>query len=365
MEKISASVKRNDYNYQIYLGSGILNDAAKHIQKNHPDKKLVIITDDSVGKICGNKIKDSFSELEPYVISLPAGEKTKSRETKNKVEDILLGKNYGRDTLIVAIGGGVIGDLSGYIASTYNRGIPIIHIPTTLLAMVDSSIGGKTGVNTRHGKNIIGSIWQPDAVFADMDFLKTLPKEEFLNGMAEIIKMSIILDKGLFSYIGDNVDKILDKNKDELQHIISRSIELKKDVIEKDEAEAGLRQKLNFGHTVGHALENHYDYKKKHGLCVSLGMAAESKISVLSGLLQEEEQSRIISLLEAFGLPTKIENKVENSKIVSLMKIDKKSRVQKPHFVMINGIGQVKSENGKYSFEVSEEIIINSIEKSK
>lgn len=148
-------------------------------------------------------------------------------------------------------------------------------------------------------------------------------------------------------------------------HLIKKSIELKKDVIEKDESESGLRQKLNFGHTVGHALENYYDYKKKHGFCVSLGIVAESNISVISGSLQEEDQSRIISLLEKLGLPTKIENKVEISKLISLMKVDKKSKFQKPHFVMIDEIGNVKSEGEKYSFGISEAIIIKAIEDSK
>jgi 3-dehydroquinate synthase len=362
MEKITVKIECKE-EYPILIGNSISSLIAGAIKKNHKNKKIVVITDDNVKNICKTSI---LKALKPdCLISIPAGEQSKTRKTKEKIEDELLKKKYSRDTLIIALGGGVIGDLAGFVASTYNRGISLIHIPTTLLAMVDSSIGGKTGIDTKHGKNLIGTIYQPDAVFADLELLNSLPKEEFLNGLAEIVKIAIISDKALFSFIEKNNKKILGKEKNALLHIIKKSIELKKDVVEKDEKESGLRQILNFGHTIGHALEADSNYKGKHGHYVSIGMAVESKIAVETKNLKQNENKKIISLLKKLNLPTQVDDNININKIIEIMKSDKKTRDQKPRFIILKEIGKVKTENDYFSFEVDENIIKKSIEASK
>ncbi len=364
MEQIKVEIKSKDKEYKVLVGSSILPELLSFIQNKHPDKKTVVITEDNVKKLYGNRIMDILKPLNPHMISVREGEESKSRKVKEKIEDELLEKRYGRDTVIVAFGGGVVGDLAGYIASTYNRGIPVIQVPTTLLAMVDSSVGGKTGINTKHGKNLIGATYQPDAVFADLDFLNELPKSELSNGLSEIVKIAITSDNKLFSFIEKNHKKILAKEKDTLISIIKRSVELKRDVVEKDEKEEGLRQIVNFGHTIGHALETHHSYKVPHGYCVSIGIRVESKIAELSGNLKSDEGKRIKALLNLLGLPTKIQD-IKTDSLIELMKSDKKVRKGKIRFVIIRGIGQIKKEHNDFSFEIDKKTIINSIDLCK
>lgn len=364
MEKINVKIKEKSKQYTIIIGSSITDLIKKFIAEEHKDKRVVIITDDQIKEIC-KPVLSSLKLINPCLISVPAGEQSKTRETKQEIEDKMLEKRYSRDTLIIAFGGGVIGDLAGFVASTYCRGIPYIQVPTTLLAMVDSSIGGKTAVDTKYGKNLIGTFSQPDAVFADLEFLNSLPKEEFLNGLAESVKIAITSDKELFSFIESNFKKILEKEKDALSRIIKRSIELKKDIVEKDEKESGLRQTLNLGHTFGHAYETYSNFKVKHGLCVSLGIAVETKIAVLDNALKISERERIISLLKALGLPAEIEKDTGTNEIIKLMEVDKKTKNHKPMFVILNKIGKIKTENSNFSFEVDENLVKKAIEASK
>lgn len=359
MEKIDIKIRQKAINYPIFIGCSTINLLKNFLIKQHRDKKVVVITDDNIKKLCEDNLISILKEFNPYLITIQPGESSKSREIKEKVEDMLLKKKYGRGTVIIAFGGGVTGDLVGFTASTYNRGVPLIHVPTTLLAMVDSSIGGKNSINTKHGKNLIGTIYQPTAVFIDINFLDSLPNEEFLNGMAEIIKIAITSDKELFNFIKKNHKKILEKDEKALLYIIKKSIELKKDIIEKDEKEAGLRQILNFGHTVGHALEAYYSYKIKHGYCVSQGIVLETKISNLTGNLNKKEEGEIVSLLKKIGLPNNNNNykNIDFDKLIDFMKLDKKARNQKPRFVILKRIGKIKSDKNNFSFEIDEEII--------
>jgi len=349
MEKIIVEVKNENLRYPIILGAAILPKIADFIKEKHKNKRIAVITDDNMKSAYEGKIMGALKSLNPYILSVPPGEDSKSRKTKQEIEDILLEKKYGRDTLLIAFGGGIIGDLAGFVASTFNRGVPLLHIPTTLLAMVDSSIGGKTGINTKHGKNLIGTIYQPEAVFTDLNFLETLPDNEFLNGLAEIIKMAAALDKQLFSYIEKNHKKILSRDKDVLHHLIRRSIELKKDIVEKDPHESGPRQVFNFGHTIGHAVEADSGFSVKHGFCISIGMAVESRISVLSENLKADEEKRIINLLKSVGLPTKISKGAKTENLVRFMLSDKKTRSQKPRFVILSEIGSIKCQ--KFSIQ--------------
>ena len=362
MEKIAVKIKEREKSYEVLVGSSISASIAELVKKRHKNRKIAVVTDDNLKKLCQKTILNALKPLNPLLISIPAGESSKSREMKEKIEDKLLEKKYGRDTVIIAFGGGVIGDLAGFAASTFDRGVPLIHVPTTLLAMVDSSIGGKTAINTKHGKNLIGTTYQPDAVFADLDFLESLPQGEFINGMAEIIKIAATSDKALFEFIEKNNKKILERNREALIKIIKRAIELKKDVVEKDEKESGLRQILNLGHTFGHALENYHKYKKKHGHCISIGLAIESKIANLIGKLSNNESKRIEALLNKFNLPTTVEKNIGIDKIVEIMKMDKKARNRRPRFVILEKIGKIKSEKNNFSFEVHENIVRKAVE---
>lgn len=365
MEIISAKIKAKDKEYKIFVGSSILGKIADFIKQNHAGKKVAVIIGENTHKLHKERIMGAIGALNPLFMTIPSGESSKSREMKEKIEDKLLDNKFGRDSLLIAIGGGVIGDLAGFAASTFNRGIPIIHVPTTLLAMVDSSIGGKTAVNARHGKNLIGTTYQPAAVFADMDFLETLSYEEFKNGLAEVIKMAIIKDRNLFESLEKNHKKILARDKTILQDIIKKNVELKLEVVQEDAEEKGLRQILNFGHTFGHALEAYCKYKIKHGYAVSQGMLVESKISAAANNLSENEEERIRNLIKLFGFPLAVNLDVETSKIIELMESDKKSRSSKPRFVLIDKIGKVKSKDGNFSFEVDSDLIEQVIEECK
>jgi 3-dehydroquinate synthase len=364
MDKISISVKNSEKQYEIMIGKSIPYKLASYLEKNHSSKKVAIITDDNLKPICNQKIADKLKGISSVIISIPPGEKSKSREMKAHIEDQLLGKKFGRDSVIVAVGGGVVGDISGFVASTYNRGIPLIHVPTTLLAMVDSSIGGKTSVNTEHGKNLIGSFYHPEAVFIDLDFLETIPKEELVNGLAESIKMAVSMDSSFFNFIENNVQKILKKDSETLTFLIKKSIELKKNVIEQDEKEQGQRQVLNFGHTFGHAYEKYFQYTKKHGYCIGLGQLIESRISNLIGSLPIEDVQRLSNLLVTFGLPINLDKSIDIEKLIELMSMDKKSLGNVPQFVILKGIGMLKNGNG-FSEEIDKEIIRKAIELSR
>jgi len=364
MDSINTRIKMKDKEYPIFVGSSLLNELTDFIKENHNGKKAAVVIGENANKFHGKKIQAALKELNPLFIPVPSGESSKSREMKEKIEDKLLDNKFGRDSLIIAVGGGVIGDLAGFAASTFNRGIPIIHVPTTLLAMVDSSIGGKTGINTKHGKNLIGTAHQPNAVFADMDFLETLSDEEFTNGLAEVIKMSIIKDKNLFDSLEKNHNKILSRDNDALRQIIKRNIELKKEIVEQDPFEMNLRQILNFGHTFGHALEAYSNYRIRHGFGVAQGMIVETKISVIANDLKKTEEERIINMLKSFGFPISTDKNIETSKILELMKSDKKSRGNKPRFVMIDEIGKAKSKENNFSFEVKADVISKAIKES-
>lgn len=359
MDRINVRIEEHEKNYDIIIVSSILDNLKSYLRKKHDHKKVVIITDDNIKKLYQDEIKKIQCCL---VISVKPGEDSKTRKIKQDIEDKILEKNLGRDTVIIAFGGGVIGDLSGFIASTYNRGVTFIQVPTSLLAMVDSSVGGKTGINTRHGKNLLGTIYQPDAVFTGINFLKTLSEEEFCNGISEIVKMSLILDKDLFNFIKDNHEKILSKDEKTLIHIIKRSIQLKKYVVERDEKEKGLRQILNFGHTIAHAIEAESKFKIKHGLAVSLGMIVESKISFIERNLSEKELDEIINLIRRLKLPYRLDRKVDKDKLLSLMKNDKKSVSSIPRFIILDNIGKVKSKDSVFSYKIEKETIKKAID---
>ncbi len=329
MKKINVNLQ--DSSYPIFLGKDIISqNVISEFCKNSANR-FVLIYDKNL-KETSEKIIKEFDDknLDITAFEFVALENKKTRKTKEELEDRLLDRNFKKDTLIMSLGGGITSDLSGFLASTYLRGIPFIMIPTTLLAMVDTSIGGKCAVNTRHGKNLIGSICQPKAVFIDYLFLKTLSAKEHLNGRAEIIKHALIADEKLLNEIDClSTEKLIEKN-----------ILIKKEIVEKDISDKNIRKSLNFAHTIAHAVEKASDFKVSHGKAVLIGTVLESFLSYKMNLLKKEEFFRILSFFKKQKMLFDV--KLDKYLILQAIKYDKKSINNTALFVLLKKIGQVK-----------------------
>jgi len=344
-KKMKTTVKVNlkrfiDDSYDVVIGTS-LKQAAKDIASLKLGSKYFLITDTHVARLYGRKFVQSFSGKAQLLI-VPAGEQSKNRKTKEQLEDQLLAHKAGRDSVIIAHGGGVIGDLAGFVAATLHRGVPYIQIPTTLLAQVDSSIGGKVAVDHPLGKNLIGAFYQPKKVYIDVSTLKTLLEKEFINGMAEVIKYGAILDKNLFEYLEKNYSAILKRKEQTLFHIIKRCCELKRDVVQNDEKETGLRRILNFGHTIGHAVETLSHYRMSHGNAIAIGMIAEAKISVSLGILSKLDFTRLANLLLQYKLPITLPRTSNVVEVFNATLQDKKLRDGVVQYTLLERIGKAK-----------------------
>lgn len=340
MRKVRVRLGSNSY--EIQIGSELLAQTGQRLKEMGFSDKLVIITDPTVKNLYGNTLKQSLiSEgFKVAILLVPEGEEQKSLETAGRLYYELTDIYAERTTPILALGGGVIGDLTGFVAATYMRGVPLIQIPTTLLAQGDSSIGGKVAVNHGQLKNKIGAFYHPRLTIIDISTLKTLSPRELSDGLAEIIKHGVILDGEFFSYLEENLDKIKSLDDQVLERVVSRSAEIKAGVVEKDELDLGLRNILNYGHTVGHAIESVSELKVWHGEAVAIGMIAEARISNKLGRLDQKEVSRLKSLITRASLPTEIPD-LEVEKIIQAMKHDKKILQGKLRFALPKSIGNV------------------------
>jgi len=360
MSTLRVNLKQNvDNSYDIKIGQDLFGDFVSGLKKKPIAYSYVIVTDSNVRKLYGEELKsliDGISE-KTLMLDFPAGEKQKTRDIKSQIEDSMLEAGFGRDSAIIALGGGVVGDLAGYVAATYTRGIPYIQVPTTLVACVDSSIGGKTAVDTHHGKNLIGSFYQPEAVIIDINTLTTLGPGEIREGLAEVIKYGIIADYELFELIEKRSDDIFKYDIDLLSLIVEKCCRIKGDVVENDERESNLRKILNFGHTIGHAVENHSNYTLTHGNSISIGMVLEGRIAVNLGIWSEDDLERIKSVFIAAGLPVEIPFDIDPEKLISSMKIDKKSRGGVIEMSLPEAIGKICRIDGKYALKIDDEII--------
>jgi 3-dehydroquinate synthase len=333
----------------VIVGANLLDDIGTIVGKIISPSRCAIISDTNVAPIFSERIQKSLtnSGFDPLLIEIPAGEQSKSFEQVAKICDQMIAAGLDRQSFVVGLGGGVIGDISGFVAAIFHRGIPHVQIPTTLLAMVDSSIGGKTGVNTHAGKNLIGAVHQPTLVIDDVDVLKSLPPREFNQGFAEIIKHAIIADAGMFEELKEfsasdppsfgygATDAVA------LQRLIKRNIEIKAKIVAKDEHDrAGERALLNFGHTIGHGIEQAGDFRQfLHGEAISLGMVAACSISTKRAGLTNSERSAIVDLLSKFNLPTRLPEKFPRPKILEALKFDKKFEGGEIRFVITPKIG--------------------------
>ena len=340
MRKVKVELGKNSY--EIYVGSGLLTQTGRWLREIGFSDKLVIITDPTANRLYGEALNQSLTKegFSAITLLVPEGEAQKSLETAGRLYHELTDSYAERTTPILALGGGVIGDLTGFVAATYLRGVPLIQIPTTLLAQVDSSIGGKVAVDHGQLKNKIGAFYQPRLVIADIDTLRTLPAEELASGLAEVIKSAAIRDKDFFFFLERNIDKIKSLDESVLEEIVFQSVKIKAEVVEKDERDLGLRSILNYGHTIGHAIESVSDFKVEHGRAIAIGMLAAARISNKMDILDKNDLTRLKSVIEKAGLPTEMPNlKVEE--IIQAMKHDKKVLRDKIRFVLLKSIGNV------------------------
>ena len=344
-------VNLQDRSYPITIGSALLSDGLNSdtwIQ----GKDCLIVTNETVAPLYLDVMKSNIDDKTIEVITIKDGEHYKTIDTWSKIIDKLTAMRANRDTTIIALGGGVLGDIAGFAAATFMRGLPFIQVPTTLLAQVDSSVGGKTGVNHKDGKNLIGSFYQPRMVISDIDVLSTLPDREYKCGLAEIIKYGAIYDVDFFAWLESNMSELLNRVPKKLIYAISRSCQIKANIVGEDEFEIGKRAILNFGHTFGHALENIMGYGELlHGEAVAIGMIIASKLSPINSL----ERNRLISLIKSANLPHKIELNDENQ-MLDVMRTDKKVKNKKLRFVLLRSLGEAFVEE-----DLSEKEILDAI----
>jgi 3-dehydroquinate synthase len=324
--------------YLITIGSGLLGDRA-HLDALIPGRDLLVVTNTIVGRLYLSTLRAALGGRNLSECILPDGEQHKTLKTAGRVLDELVGKKLNRDGIVLALGGGVVGDIAGFAAACYQRGIGYVQLPTTLLAQVDSSVGGKTGVNHSGGKNLIGAFHQPLAVVADTDTLSTLPDRELSAGLAEVIKYGCIADPQFLDWLDSNLEKLLERDVEALTYAISRSCEIKASIVGEDEREQGRRAILNFGHTFGHAIEAATDYERYlHGEAVALGMLMAADLSRELGLIDAAAQERVDRLVRRAGLPTEAP-KVGAGRALELMQMDKKVLSGKVRLVLLERLG--------------------------
>jgi 3-dehydroquinate synthase len=344
------SVELGSRSYEICIGEGILSDVPPLL--GNDSSRFLVVTDDIVCGLHGQTVLDALlkSGAEGTMVSVAAGEQSKSLDTLSTLYDELIKLSANRRTTIVAVGGGVVGDLAGFLAATYARGLPFVQVPTTLLAMVDSSVGGKTGINHAKGKNLIGAFHQPQGVLVDTATLSTLPDREYRSGLAEVIKYGVIMDEEFFIWLEDNIAGMINRDADVLAHIVARCCELKADVVRDDEFETtGLRAILNYGHTFAHAFEALAGYGALlHGEAVSIGMICASRLAVRLGRIPAEATDRQMALLKAVDLPVDVRDEQLNRQpdIVNCMLLDKKTVDGQLRFILPDRIGHVETVEG-------------------
>ncbi len=338
-------VNLNERSYPIYITTDFSNIGYCFEECSiNTERKLVVISDKNVDNYYGDalvkNIRNAGYNIEKCIIA--PGENSKNILTAKYIYSHLIELKLDRKAVLIALGGGVVGDITGFAASTYLRGIDFIQIPTTLLSQVDSSVGGKTGIDFNGIKNVIGTFYQPKLVFINVKTLKTLPISELKSGMAEVIKHSIIKDKELFYFLKNNLDNIYTCNEDVLKHVVKTNCMIKSSIVEKDEKEeSGIRAVLNFGHTIGHALESASEYKLSHGECVSIGIIGAFKIAGYMGMVTNEETTDVINLLEKAGLPTEVKG-IDPKKVYEKIFYDKKVNNGRILFILPREIGKVE-----------------------
>lgn len=348
-----------DDSYEIEIGFELEEKLLEDIQAGLVGKikKFAVVTDSIVQDLYAQRILDMLTNAgyKANMFVFPEGEKSKTRKTKEDVEDAMLEMDYRRDCCVIAVGGGVVTDLAGFVAGTFGRGVPFINYATTLLAAADASVGGKTAVDTPLATNLIGLFNQPKKVYIDIATWKTLPARQISSGMAETIKHACLGNRELFAYLEENMDKVLNNDPEACEYIAQENCRVKYQVVMKDERESGLREILNLGHTVGRAIETVSEYQLLHGEAVAIGLVAQAELAVRLGYVTEQEKSKIVALLQKANLPVSIPDYIDRDALVKKLYTDKKVRDGKLRFVVQKGIGDVvEFEPGVFATPVEE-----------
>jgi 3-dehydroquinate synthase len=338
-------VSLGERSYKILVGGGLLDRLGRECARLGPGRRCAVITDSNVGPLHGARAMESLraAGFDPVLVTIPAGERSKRWQVVARCHDELAKARLERRSFVVALGGGVVGDLAGFVAATYLRGVAFVQVPTTLLAQVDSSVGGKVGINLKAGKNLVGAFHQPRLVLCDLDVLGTLPAREFQSGIAEVIKYGVIADAAMFRRLERGMPRLLARDAAELAWVVARSCAVKAWVVGQDETESGLRAILNFGHTVGHALEAISAYGKwLHGEAISVGQVVASQLSVATQGMPQADADRVRALLQRAGLPVETRlAKAQATRLAAAMQLDKKVVGGEVRFVLARRIGEV------------------------
>lgn len=332
-------VRLHERAYPIFVGAGARGQLMLLVGKLPGVRQIALICDERVAGLHLDKIRAGL-EWPLSVLRVPPGEESKTLAQAGRLYDELARIRFGRKDLVVTFGGGVTGDLGGFVAATWVRGVRFIQVPTTLEAAIDASIGGKTGVNHAAGKNLIGAFHQPAAVLIDTEFLETLPQRDYIAGLGESVKHAIIRDPDLLGWHEEHAREIVERKPDVLELLIARNCEIKADVVARDEREDDLRMILNYGHTIGHAIEHLLGYALRHGECVALGILAENEIAVRRGLLADEDARRIAALIGTLGLPTRLPQRLGAERVEEVCRMDKKARSGAVHYVLVGATGE-------------------------
>jgi 3-dehydroquinate synthase len=346
--------------YEILIGPGLLASLPTVLARCAPAYRYAVITDHHVAELYATRLARSLHSAghRTDVFAFGAGEERKTRETWAEITDAMLEAEIGRDSGVVALGGGVAGDLAGFVAATYMRGLPFVQVPTSLLAMIDASVGGKVGVDTPEGKNLVGAFHQPCAVVVDPELLRTLPPEHLRAGLAEAVKHGAIADREYLDWIEECADELLEGDAEALTRLIVRSVEIKAEIVSGDEREAGPRKLLNFGHTVAHAVEALSGYRLLHGEAVAIGMVAEARVAERMGVAGKGTAERLRRVLGRVGLPSSLPVRWTPDEVVARTRTDKKARSGKVEYALISGPGvPAQGIDGRWGFAVADEVV--------
>jgi 3-dehydroquinate synthase len=343
--------------YDIYIGSGFLSGLRTVIQEQFAGRSGFVITDRSLVRAGHLNAFLGGAEMGVYVID-PPGEASKNMQTLTSILEAMESRFLGRDTLVIALGGGTVGDIAGFAAAVFKRGVPVVQIPTTTVSQADSAIGGKTGVDSSLSKNAFGVFWHPAAVYIDTATLATLEERQYRAGLAESVKHAAIADAGYFAWLEENADALLRRETAALEHLAMENCRIKAAVVAEDPTEKNKRRILNYGHTIGHAIESASGFELLHGEAVAIGMIAAGWMEREMGLADADRLRRLESLLTKLGLPIRVPPSASLQKILELLKLDKKSIGQRPRFVLLEKLGSVLCRNGQWAQEVDERVVL-------
>jgi len=344
--------------YEVLVAPGALSSIGEIVAETAPAHRYTIITDEHVGPLYAERVAAALGADRTRVYTIPAGESRKTREQWATLTDAMLADGFGRDGAVVALGGGVVGDLAGFVAATFMRGIPVVQVPTTLLAMIDASVGGKTGVDTPAGKNLVGAFHHPSAVVADPNVLSTLPREQVRAGLAEALKHGVIADEAHFDQVLSEGPALLGGSVDDsIVDLVANSVEIKADVVRRDEREGGLRKTLNFGHTLGHAIEALSGYSLLHGEAVAIGMVLESEIAERAGVASAGTAARVRAAVERLTLPHRKPADQSAEQILAATRSDKKARAGAVEYALPSRIGAMAGSDTSFGIRVPDDLV--------